>query len=160
VTTILERQTDPVDAASGCPACPTGRDKLSGWGSLDVQKAVAAVNQELLPPSDRFEPNDNLSQAHRLRGSRPIVGATLDYWDDRVDVYRVKLARGQRLLTRVRSRPTVSLLLLSGPKAPLAHSGQGQKQHLAYRVRATGWYYVEVRTVTGAGRYTLRLKES
>jgi subtilisin family serine protease len=160
VTTILERQTSDVSAATGCAACPSGRDKFSGWGSLDVQKAVAAVSQGQIPPSDRFEPNDTVQQAYRLRGPRPIVGATLDYWDDTADVYRVKLARGQRLLARVRSRPTVNLILLSGPKARLAQSASGQKQHLAYRVRRTGWYYVEVRTVVGAGRYTLRLNES
>ncbi|HET8558789.1 MAG TPA: S8 family serine peptidase [Gaiellaceae bacterium] len=160
VTTILERQTDDVSASTGCAACPSGRDMFSGWGSLDVQKAVAAVTQGNLPPSDRFEPNDTVQQAYRLRGPRPMAGATLDYWDDRVDVYRVKLARGQRLLARVRARPTVNLVLLAGPKTPLAQSPTGQKQRLAYRVRQTGWYYVEVRCAAGAGRYTLRLDES
>jgi len=160
VTTILERQTDDVSASTGCAACPSGRDMFSGWGSLDVQKAVAAVTQGNLPPSDRFEPNDTVQQAYRLRGPRPMAGATLDYWDDRVDVYRVKLARGQRLLARVRSRPTVNLILLSGPKARLMQSVSGQKQRLAYRVRRTGWYYVKVRCAAGAGRYTLRLDES
>jgi subtilisin family serine protease len=163
VTTILERNTEDVGASSTCAnvACPAGRDMFSGWGSLDVAKAVAAATQGPLPPSDRFEPNDTVPQAYRLRGPRPIVGATLDYWDDTADVYRVKLARGQRLLARVRSRPTVNLILLSGPKARLAQSASGQKQHLAYRVRRTGWYYVEVRVARpGAGRYTLRLYES
>jgi subtilisin family serine protease len=162
VTTILERQTDDVAAASGCAACPTGRDKFSGWGSLDVAKAVSAVSQGILPRSDRFEPNDNASQAPRLRGSRPTVGATLDYWDDAVDVYRVKLARGQRLLARVRARPKVDLLVRGAGKTWLAHTATpGQKEHLVYRVRRTGWYYVEVRVARpGAGRYTLRLKES
>lgn len=163
VTTILERNTDEVDAASGCPACPTGRDKFSGWGSLDVAKAVAAASPGApLPPSDHFEPNDSVSQAYRLRGPRPVVGATLDYWDDQVDVYRVKLARGQRLLARVRARPSVDLILRGGSKRQLAHAGRaGQKQHLSYRVRATGWYYVEVRIArAGAGRYTLRLEEA
>ena len=89
------------------------------------------------------------------------VGATLDYWDDQVDVYRVKLARGQRLLARVRARPTVDLILRGGSKRQLAHAGTGQKQHLSFRVRETGWYYVEVRIArAGAGRYTLRLKET
>ena len=162
VTTILERSADDVNASTGCAACPTYRDKLSGWGSLDVANAVAVVNQGLLPPADRFEPNDTLSQAHRLRGPRPIAGATLDYWDDPVDVYRVKLARGQRLLARVRAQPTVDLILRGGSKRQLAHTaGPGQKQHLSYRVRQTGWYYVEVRIGRpGAGRYTLRLKET
>ncbi len=163
VTTILERNTDEVDATSGCAACPTGRDKFSGWGRLDVAKAVAAASPgNPLPPSDHFEPNDSLSQAHMLRGSRPIAGATLDYWDDQVDVYRVKLARGQRLLARVQARPSVNLILRGGSKRQLAHTaGPGQRQHLSYRVRQTGWYYVEVRIGRpGAGRYTLRLRES
>jgi subtilisin family serine protease len=161
VTTILERQTDEVDASSGCTLCPEGRDKYSGWGSLDVANAVAVVNQGPLPPSDRFEPNDTVTEAHRLKGSRPIAGATLDYWDDPVDVYRVKLARGQRLLARVRARPTVDLVLLGGPKRQLAHTTHaGQTPHLTYKVLQTGWYYVEVRAArAGAGRYTLRLRE-
>ena len=163
VTTILERSADDVNASTGCAACPTGRDMFSGWGGLDVQKAVAAASPgSPLPPSDRFEPNDSVSQAHRLRGPRPVVGATLDYWDDQVDVYRVKLARGQRLLARVRARPTVDLILRGGSKRQLAHAaGAAQKQHLSYRVRQTGWYYVEVRIArAGAGRYTLRLEEA
>ena len=74
----------------------------------------------------------------------------------------MKLARGQRLLARVRARPTVSLILRGGSGAQLAHTTRaGQTQHLAYRVRQTGWYYVEVRIAAqGAGRYTLRLNES
>ncbi|HKC77705.1 MAG TPA: S8 family serine peptidase [Gaiellaceae bacterium] len=163
VTTILERQADDVDPASGCASCLVGRDKWSGWGSLDVAKAVAAVSPGVpLPPSDHFEPNDSVAQAYRLRGSRPMVGATLDYWDDVVDVYSVKLARGQRLLARVRARPTVNLILRNASKTPLAEAASpGQNVHLAYRVRQTGWYYVEVRIDRpGAGRYTLRLKET
>jgi thermitase len=162
VTTLLERSADDVQPSTGCNACPVGRDKYSGWGSLDVAKAVAAVTEGALPPSDHFEPNDSLLQAYRLRGSRPTVRATLDYWDDPVDIYRVKLARGQRLLVRVRGRPTVSLILRRRPHARLAHTPRaGQKLHLAYRARRTGWYYVEVHIARpGAGGYTLRLNES
>ena len=164
VTTILERSAHDVGPANACgtAACPAGRDKFSGWGSLDVANAVTVVNDGALPPSDRFEPNDNVSRAYRLRGPRPVAGATLDYWDDRADVYRVKLARGQRLLARVRARPSVDLILLGGPKERLAQTvSSGQTQHLSYLVRQTGWYYVEVRVARqGAGHYTLRLKES
>lgn len=163
VTTILERQADDVNPATGCPACLVGRDKFSGWGSLDVAKAVAAVGPGIpLPPSDHFEPNDSISQAYLLRGRRPVVGATLDYWDDVVDVYRVKLARGQRLLARVRARPTVELIIRSRSKTRLARTGRpGQTKLLSYRARKTGWYYVEVRIASpGAGRYTLRLTKT
>ena len=102
VTRILERHADDVNAASGCDQCPVGRDKYSGWGRLDVREAVDFLSSgNALPASDRFEPNDSISQAHKLWGKRPAVDATLDYWDDRVDVYRVKLQPGQRLQARV-----------------------------------------------------------
>src|SRR5207249_1093277 len=83
VATILERHADDVDAASGCAACPAGRDKFSGWGSLDVKAAVAAVSSDAaLPAADRSEPNDDVSQAKTLWGRKPAVAAALDYWDD------------------------------------------------------------------------------
>jgi subtilisin family serine protease len=163
VATILERSTDDVDAATGCNLCPTGRDKFSGWGRLDVAEAVAAVSEGTpLPPIDRFEPNDGIPQAHTLRGSRAAVTASLDYWDDEVDVYRVKLARGERLLARVRGRPAVNLVFLRRMHARLAHTSRpGKRQHLAVRATRTGWYYIAVRTPgPGAGRYTLRLSRS
>ena len=80
------------NAANGCDDCPDGRDKYSGWGRLDVTKAVDFLSSgNPLPPSDRLEPNDSPSQARKLWGSRPAVDATLDFWDDPVDVYRVRL---------------------------------------------------------------------
>ena len=49
VTRILERHTDDVNAANGCADCPDGRDKYSGWGRLDVTKAV-----DFLSSGNRF----------------------------------------------------------------------------------------------------------
>jgi subtilisin family serine protease len=172
VSTILERHADEVDAASGCPGCLVGRDEYSGWGRLDVQKAVAALSSGQLPPSDRFEPNDDVSQAgHALWGRKPALTATIDYWDDPVDVYRVKLARGQLIQARARAgRATVGLTLwqpgtttvLHGPSGRVAQAARpGKTQHLSYRARTTGWYYVEVRAAsTGSSRYVLRLTKS
>src|SRR6476619_1508087 len=97
VTRILERHADDVDAASGCADCPVGRDKLSGWGGLDVTKAVDFLSSGPLPPSDRLEPTNSPQQAHKLSGRRPAVDATLDYWVYSLDDYRVRLTRGERL---------------------------------------------------------------
>ena len=85
VTRILERHTDDVNASTGCALCPTGRDKYSGWGSLDVMKAVDFLDSGPLPPSDRFEPNDSVSQAYSSGG-------------------RGRLRRDPRLLGRPRRR--------------------------------------------------------
>ena len=172
VTRILERHADDVDAATGCAECPVGRDKYSGWGRLDVMKAVDFLSSDSpLPPSDRLEPNDNASQAPKLWGKRPNLKATLDYWDDPVDWYRVDLARGQRLQARVVgqwSRADIDLSLwrpgtgshgLKGRVARTLHPGR--TQHLSYRVPRSGWYEVELRTVHhGGGRYALQLKKS
>lgn len=175
VTTILERHADDVDAATGCAACPVGRDMYSGWGSLDVKQAVAAVSSGAsLPPSDHFEPNDDVSQAHPLWGTKPAVTATLDDWDDPVDVYRVKLAHGQRLHAHLRatwSGASVRLTLWRpGTKTVLAgaHEGwrvarsarPGNTQALSYRAPRAGWYYVELRVNRpGGGQYSLRLSK-
>jgi len=173
VARILERHTDDVNASNGCDQCPTGRDKYSGWGRLDVTSAVEFLSSgSPLPPSDRLEPNDSAAQARKLWGRRPDVKATLDYWDDRVDVYRVNLARGQRLSARVSAqwahaavglslwRPgTKTVFRKHGAVAQSAHVGR--RPHLAYRASRGGWYYLVLRiTHHGGGRYALQLSKS
>jgi hypothetical protein len=171
VTKILERQADDVDAATGCPECPIGRDMYSGWGRLDVRKAVNFLTSGAqLPPSDRLEPNDDAPQAPKLWGKQSTLSATLDYWDDRVDVYRVKLDRGEQLGARVAAhwehadvdlslwRP-LTRTVLRGHKGRVAETtGPASTQRLSYRASRTGWYYVELKvTQHGGGRYTLHL---
>jgi hypothetical protein len=177
VSVILERSADDVDAASGCSLCPGGRDKYSGRGSLDVEKAVEAVNSGVaLPLSDRWEPNDDVAQApHKLWGRTPAVAATIGYWDDPVDIYRVRLEHGQRLQAHVAAqwnRAAVAVTLwrpgtktvLKGRRARwrVAQSAHaGRTETVAYRARQAGWYYVELKvTRPGAGRYSLRLTKS
>ncbi len=165
VTKILERHTDDVDAASGCDACPSGRDMYSGWGRLDVERAVAFLGSGTpLPPSDRLEPNDKISQARRLWGRRPAVTATLDYWDDRLDVYQVRLAHGQRLQAFARARwkhASVDLTLRARNGKVAQTVRPGRRQHLAYRARRAGWYYLVLRVARhGFGRYALRVDKS
>jgi subtilisin family serine protease len=172
VTRILERHTDDVSAASGCDGCPAGRDKYSGWGGLDVSRAVDFLSSGTLPPSDRVEPNDTLRQARKLWGNRPGIAATLDYWDDPVDVYRVKLARGERLDVRFAARwpnakVRLTLLrpgaksLLKGRVARTGHAGKTQRR--SYRAPHTGWYQVRLQVERhggGGGRYSLGLTKS
>jgi subtilisin family serine protease len=165
VTRILERHADDVSAQSGCDECPNGRDKYSGWGSLDVTKAVDFLGSSSSPPpSDRFEPNDKPSQAHKLWGKRPHVEATLDRWDDPVDVYRVRLERGELLQARAAAHWSHALVGLSvfGKRTGRAvtTARPGRTQRLWYRAPRTGWYDVKLRTQHhGGGRYTLELSK-
>ncbi len=173
VSNILERTADDVNAATGCRQCATGRDPLSGWGRLDIQKAVAAVQPGVaLPPADRYEPNDDAgTQAATLKNSVKTVSATLDYWDDEIDVYRIHLTVHQRLRLRLHGsagmntnlllwRPgTVHVNDLRKQRLRAAQSvKRGPNQAIAYRVPKSGWYYVEVKQpVPGFGRYALTI---
>jgi subtilisin family serine protease len=176
VTRILEHHADDVAAPNLCDdsTCPSGRDKYSGWGRLDVTKAVDFLNSGApLPPSDRLEPNDSAAQARKLFGKRPGIDATLDYWDDRADVYRVHLDRGQRLQAHAVARWAHAAVDLSlwrpGVKSVFRkHGGKvaearhpWRTQRLSYRAPRGGWYDVLLRiTRHGGGRYSLRLTKS
>jgi hypothetical protein len=176
VAYILEHSADDVNAGTGCPRCALGRDPLSGWGRLDIAKAVGALSGPL-PQPDKFEPNDQAGQdAHVLWGTAQHVTATLDYYDDPVDVYRVVLRKHQRLSTTVDASWTGANVTLelwrpgtrkvdvpaNVRKLRAAQSAKsGARQHLAFVAPAAGSYYVEVKANSpGSGPYTLKLTKS
>ena len=177
VQTILERSADDVNAANGCHQCPLGRDRFSGWGRLDIAKAVEIVmSGGPLPPPDFQETNDNAgASAYTLWGASRKVKATIDYYDDPLDVYRVQLLKGQQIKARVAGEWTsanVGLALwrpgttqVTGGQSKfwrIAQSvGPGAVQHLLYRAPVSGWYYVEVSVSSGgSGPYTLRIDKT
>jgi subtilisin family serine protease len=176
VESLLEHSADDVNAGTGCPRCALLRDSFSGWGRLDIAKAVAALAQPL-PAADAFETNDNAgTQAHALWGTTQRVQATLDYYDDPVDVYRIVLRKRQQLKATVAAAwPGASVQLelwrpgtkeVDRPatvrKLRAAQSAiPGGVQHVRFVAPKLGTYYVEVRaSAPGFGAYTLQLKKS
>jgi len=171
VSNILERSTIDVNPSNGCGQCSVSRDALSGWGRLDIAKAIAALNGPL-PPVDRLEPNDDAgSHAPVLPPAVRQVKATVDFWDDQIDVYKTRVKKGQVLrLTLDGPTGTTSHLLLWKPGTTsvndvrrqsfrVAQSIRGGSVHkLSYRARASGWYYIEVKVASkGFGAYTLNI---
>jgi hypothetical protein len=168
---LLERSATDETAATGCSECAAGRDAFTGWGRLNVAAALTmATNRApILPPPDAYEPNDDAGAwAHALPPLPRTISATLDYWDDDVDVYRIVLKAGQRLYVRLTPTTfgTVSLTLwrpgtlhVTGrnanpaDRAALGRAAAGQ-QRLGYRATVTGTYYVEARLDSGT-RYPL-----
>jgi hypothetical protein len=177
VSFLLERSADDMSAGTGCSICPLGRDAFSGWGRLDVAKAIAALSGPL-PPPDRFESNDEAgTHAHTIyTGTAKVtkLTATLDYWDDQVDVYRVHLSKRQQLVAQLRSSPgsNVDLVLwrpgttrvdtLAAARFRIAESAHpGGNERIAYRAAAGGWYFVETKVAsTGFAVYALTLTKS
>ena len=175
VTTILERTAVDVNAETGCAACASGRDALSGWGRLDVAAAIAAL-QRPLPVADQYETNDDAgSRAARVSvrsGSNRLLRATVDFWDDQDDVYAVRLEEGKRVylgLTGAIRSADLSLALWL-PRAKFIEDVRtyrlraristkpGSREYFSYRAPATGTYYVQVRMSNpGTTAYRLRI---
>ena len=174
VAAALKRSAADADPDTGCVRCVTGRDALTGWGLLDVESAVRTMTDSP-PEADRYEVNDDASLAASLWGRKgQRIRATIDYWDDRVDAYKIKLRSGQRLVallrgplgansnlflwrpgtTRIGGRSADRRLLAGQSKSP------GSIERIRLTVRESGWYYLVVKVSTpGSGRYSLRYRK-
>ncbi len=176
VTAILERSAVDATPANGCRRCLSLRDSYTGWGRLDVTAALQLL-AEPLPQPDAFETNDDAGErAYRLffRGASRRVDATLDYWDDQNDVYAVRLRKGQAVYAGLKGAAGLDLNLAVWSPATQSvddlrrqglrereSSRTGPREYLAYRARATGWYFVQVKLVApGTGGYQLTLVKS
>ena len=164
VSWLLERSAIDAQASTGCGVCPPGRDRFTGWGYLDVRAALTLLTAGgPLPTPDRYEPNDDAGPwAHALPPLPRTIEATLDYWDDDVDVYRVHLSAGQRLYARLTPGvpARVSLALwrpgtqhVLGLHARLSDRAavsrtKGQQSRLSFRATVTGVYYLEAKLGT------------
>ncbi len=167
VAEIIQRSAADAGAATGCGACPPGRDALTGWGELDGAAAIQSLSRPL-PPADALEPNDDAGgQAARLffapdtetRGVR----ATLDFWDDRDDVYAVRLRRGERLFASLRAAGAETALALWLPgtqsvddlgrqdrRVRLSRSS-GPDERFSYTAAQEGWHFLQLRITAPGG---------
>jgi hypothetical protein len=174
VSSILERTAADSDRDTGCVFCYIGRDRLTGWGLLDVGSAVRALDSTL-PDPDSYEANDRVSTATSLWGRRgQRIKATIDYWDDRDDIYKIKIHRGQKLVARLRGPSGSNLDLFLWKPGTTAVAGAavderylaaqsrapGSLDRIRVRVQQTGWYYLVVKmTAPGSGSYTLKYRK-
>ena len=176
VAEILEHTADDVNASTGCGKCAVGRDPYTGWGRLDVAKAIAVVTDGPLPAADAFETNDDAgAQARTLWSKHVVVNATLDYYDDPVDVYRIALNGHEKLTAKlVGAAPgaRVSLVLWKPDTATVADAktlnlraaqsvAPGATQRLTFTAPGRGWYFVEAKAVSlGFVPYSLVLTKT
>jgi len=175
VASLLTRSAEDATPLTGCRRCRYDRDRYTGWGRLDVASAIDELRSAPPAAADAYEPNDDAGRrAWRLGARRSHVLASLDYWDDRRDVYRVRLRRGEGLRASIRGsagtdmnlmlwKPGVRRLGPATNRRLLAarSTGPGATESVSYRAPATGWYFVQVSMrEEGAGGYSLRLDRS
>jgi subtilisin family serine protease len=153
VSWLLERSADDAKPASGCPICPLGRDALTGWGTLDIARAVGALARPIPPADPCAASNDAGPDACGLLALHGSLTGDLDYWDHPVDVYRLHLSAGETLAVRVRAaKPGIELSVwppgtlhvdgVAGATATVTPAGTARSL-LRLSVPAAGWYYLE-----------------
>ena len=173
---LLERSATDMSPATGCAQCEVSRDRFSGWGGLDIAAALKALEGPL-PPRDHYEGNDDAGdEAFSLYGRAIDIHATLDYWDDQIDVYRVKLLKGQTVAVSLQGPPHTDTnvilwrpgtLQVEGLSAKLQarrvtlSARAGPNEHFIHRAREEGWYYIELKLTTpSGGQYHLHISKS
>jgi hypothetical protein len=169
VSQILRVNADDALPSNGCDECSPGPDSLTGWGRLDIAKAMSVLASGE-PPADRLEPNDDTGSHAAVLGGKLSFRATLDWWDDPNDVYRVHLRRGQRMSVVVTSAKVDPSLILWKPglkrladtrsdlRARRSIHAAGVPERISYRAFRNGWYYVQVKLARPAiGPYHMRL---
>jgi subtilisin family serine protease len=131
----------------------------NGFGLLDVFASLDAP----VPSPDLPEVNDDVYWAKLqpavltpTKRSRTLFGRIAPHMDP-VDVYQVRLKKGDRLNVRLQQPSGTRLKLSFGPKALAAKKGTA----FAQRIKKTGKYFVgvSIRTSPDAGTgYALSLK--
>jgi subtilisin family serine protease len=157
VSAILKLSADDATPANGCDDCSPGPDSLSGFGRLDVGAALDPL-QGPSPAADRFEPNDDAGSEAAIVYRSMSATATLDWWDDPNDLYRIHLVRGQRLSVLVTAGPKVdpSIVLWkpglhaladarSDLRARRAIHPAGAPERIRFKAHRTAWYTLQVR---------------
>ncbi len=141
----------------------------------DVANAIAQASAGALPTPDRFETNDDAgAKARQIYGARGgTIHATIDFWDDQTDVYKIYVRGGQRLSVAMTGQPpgTKAFLWRPGTKVVeglsvrlqrmrlLQSVTRGAVERFAYRVppRRGGWHFLQVKIQRpGWGPYALR----
>ena len=144
---------------------------------LDIAAAVESLAGPLPEPDSR-EPNDEAAKRSWSlvwggpKGRR--IAATINYWQDPVDVYRVRLRRGERLRVTLHGPRTANArLLLWKPGTKRVEGRAVDRRRLAarsapgglvkairYRAARRGSYYIQVKVTEGLGKYFLRFVKS
>lgn len=175
IASLLTRSAQDATPLSGCKPCGYDRDRFTGWGRLDIANSIDALRSGPPAAADAYEPNDDAGRRARTLGVRRAhVLASLDFWDDQLDVYRVRLRRGEELTVSMRGsagtdmnlrlyKPGLRRLGAAANRRLLAarSARPGPVESVTYRARTGGWYFVQVgMRHEGSGAYSLRLERS
>ena len=171
VSSILKLTADDATPANGCADCSPGPDSLSGFGRLDVGAALAALQGPHRRRRTASSPMTTPAREAATVYHSLAATATLDWWDDPNDVYRIHLAKGQRLTVLVHAGPKLdpSIVLWKPGLDALADArsdlrarrsihGPGVPERIRFKAPRSAWYYLQVYLARpGFGPYRIHL---
>ena len=180
VYSILTRAADDVNASTGCRACPVRARQAQRLGPRSMSPMPPAWSPTAASSARMYASRTTMpGSSRRPSGGAPKArfNATTDYWNDPVDVYRIKLAKGQRIslvlngpqganstLGALASRDEDRRRPFSGGTEETARSVgplRPDGKISAFRARTGGWHYVSVQMTTkDSGAYSLQYRRS
>jgi hypothetical protein len=158
---ILEHTADAVGGQ--------GHNPQTGYGRLDVANALQALAKPL-PAPNSLAGIAASTRSFRLTARREVVRATLDYYDDPLDIYTIRLRRNQTVTIKITGQiaggvaadllvPTaqnVRVLDLRHLAKRIAATLDPLTTSMHYRARRNGSYVLQVRATDGnSGSYRL-----
>ena len=180
VAALLERSAADATPSTGCRRCIGSRDPYSGLGPARRRRRRCGRWRRRCPPPDRYESNDDAGDA-RVRALGPVDRrrrATLDFWDDQIDVYKIRLLEGpdgRRFAPGAGGHATPNLVLwrpgtqqVEGLSPALqarrlTQSVRGRRDGALPAPRAAGRLVLrraQARRTPGAGQYRLHISKS
>ena len=88
------------------PSLPARARRVHGLGAAERRRPRLRRSRARCRRADALEPNDDAGSAAlaAVGAARARSHATLDFWDDQNDVYRIRLRRGQKLFAVLSGR--------------------------------------------------------
>lgn len=171
VMQILEHTArDLSRTTGGSPATTVGHDALTGFGLVDIDAALNAVDSPPAPDS-RGEPNDRPFEATPLRGSEGSIEATASRGDDPDDIYDLRARKGDHVRITVEPfastygmgtldtlawRPgTTNVSRLTSSRIIASTLGTGKTSRMEFTATRSGTWPIEVLATEGWTSYRL-----
>jgi len=157
-----------MNASDGANSARCSATQFSGWED-STSRRRSPRSRAVLHRRNRLEPNDDAGGSAARLGTRVTsVKATIDFWDDQIDVYRLYLKKDQKvklLPSTARGLHFESAALEAGdearerPPQPASSRRPGHRARTDARDRLQGageWLVLRGGQAHGPGLWTVR----
>lgn len=123
--------------------------------------AIAMVMALPITVMADYEPNDDFSDAEYTYDGAEVSG-DLDYSTDSDDFYKIFMSSGDTIVLALSGTGSNFDLVLYDTDEMMATSSTsgGSTESITYETADSGFYYIDVKAISGSGSYTLNIDSS